>query len=468
MSKVQIFLYSIILSLFAVSASFASPVPQSFVEVAERSMPAVVNIATTYKVKAIEEQQMDLNDLLRNPWPFLNREPGEMEKDVPLMRSLGSGFIVDPAGYVVTNYHVIEKADEIKVKLNGEDKEYKAKVVGHDRKTDLALLKIESNEKFPFLEFGDSDNSKVGEWVLAIGNPFGLGSTVTAGIISAKSRALNIGYDDFIQTDASINPGNSGGPMLDMNGKVIGVNNLIYTAGKGGNLGIGFGIPSSTVAPIIELLKKDGKVVRSWLGVTVQKITPDISEKLRLDKQSGVIFSSIMKGGPAEKAGLMVGDILIKFNGQNITNSNAVKVIAQTPVGKKVEAEIIRNGAKLIVEVITEASKEEEIHNVAGAEKGKVYFGMRVSDINDVMRKRFSIPDAVNGVVVTEVQRGSMTSFVGIVPGVVITKVNNENVSNMKEFEAMMEKIAKDKDSNGVLFLLNYRGVSQFVVLKEE
>lgn len=467
MFKVKAFISVLMLSLFAFSTSYSVSTPESFVDIAEKATPAVVNISTTYKIK-LDEQYIDLNDLLRNPWPFFERgEQGEMDKEPPRIRSLGSGFIIDPEGYIVTNYHVVEKAEEIKVKVGNQEKEYTAKIVGYDRKTDLALLKIDDGNKFPFLEFGDSDNSKVGEWVLTIGNPFGLGGTVTAGVISAKSRALNIGYDDFIQTDASINPGNSGGPMIDMKGKVIGVNNLIYSTSKGGNIGIGFVIPSSIAKPIIEVLKKDGKIVRSWLGVTVQKMTLDIAEKLHIDTNNGVILSSIMKGGPAEKAGLMVGDILTKFNGHNINNSNAVKIIAQTPVGKKVEAEVIRNGKRIIVEVTTEASKEEDMLGAINNSKAKTYYGIKVGDITDNIRKKFNISDSINGVVVTEVQRGSMASLAGVVPGVVILKVNNQTVSNLKEFEAAMEKVAKSKDK-AVLFLLYYNGISQFIVLKEE
>ncbi|MEA1935355.1 MAG: Do family serine endopeptidase, partial [Thermodesulfobacteriota bacterium] len=372
-----------------VREAFAAPVkedmrpPGSFADLAEKLKPAVVNISTTKVIKR--------GGIKRFKFPFgddfpLNRFFGGDEffrkffGDIPegafKQKSLGSGFIISKDGYIFTNNHVVEKADKIKVKLS-DGKEYDAKVIGKDAKTDIALIKIKPSNSLPVVEFGDSDKLRVGDWVIAIGNPFGLEYTVTAGIVSAKGRVIGSGpYDNFIQTDASINPGNSGGPLFDLKGKVVGINTAIITRGQG----IGFAIPIKMAKGILSDLKTKGKVIRGWLGVSVQDITEDIAKKLGLKDAKGALVNDVFEGDPADRAGVKTGDIILEVNGRKIKDTHELlRIVATLSVGKKIEVKILRDGKeKSLRIVIAEREKGEKL---ASAEKVKKHFGMTVQEI---------------------------------------------------------------------------------------
>jgi serine protease Do len=333
--------------------------PGSIAALAERANGSVVNISAT---RVTERSQWPFGDLFGKDNPledFFDRFFGEQMPRKFKQRGLGSGFIIDKDGYILTNNHVVEKTDEIKVILSDES-EFDATIVGRDPKTDLALIRIETDKELLPLPLGDSDKLLVGDWVVAIGNPFGLGNTVTAGIVSAKYRRIGAGaYDDFIQTDASINPGNSGGPLLNLSGEVVGINTAIFSQ-SGGNIGIGFAIPVNMARDLIPQLRK-GKVVRGWLGVMIQKITPELEEKLGLKGDQGALVADVTAGGPAEKAGIKRGDVIVSFDGKAVEEMNDLPyIVATTPVGKKVEVEIIRDGKKkqLEVEVGERAQRE--------------------------------------------------------------------------------------------------------------
>ena len=342
-------IFILFLITFSLSGSKANSVPDSFADLADRLMPSVVNISTTQIIKTRPNQF---------PFQFPPGSPfEEMFRDFqrPTERkasSLGSGFIIDKKGIVITNNHVIDKAEDILVKVNS--KEFKAKVIGADPYADLAVLKIESKENFVPVKFGDSDKARVGEWVVAIGNPFGLGGTVTSGIISARNRDIGMTrYDDFIQTDASINQGNSGGPLFNLNGEVIGINTAIIAPGQSGSIGIGFAIPSNAASIVIDQLIKFGETRRGWLGVRIQEVTKEIADVEKLKKPSGALVASVSEKSPADKAGLKAGDIILKFDGTKITTMRKLpKVVANTEVGKKVELEIWRD-KKLIKKRLT-------------------------------------------------------------------------------------------------------------------
>ena len=352
------FVFTLFVYFILGATSFSKNRPDSFADLAEKLMPSVVNISTTQTIKTQS-----------NPLPF-QFPPGSPFEDMfkefqrPTERkatSLGSGFIIKNDGTVVTNNHVIANADDIIVRVN--NKEYDAKVLGADPYADVAVLKIQSTETFETVEFGNSDKSRVGDWVVAIGNPFGLGGTVTSGIISARNRDVGLTrYDDFIQTDASINQGNSGGPLFNLEGKVIGINTAIIAPGQTGSIGIGFAIPSNAASNIIDQLIKFGETKRGWLGVRIQQVTKEIAEVQQLDEPKGALIAGVSEGSPAEKAGVKPGDIVLEFDGKQIkTMRNLPKIVANTKVGKKVDLKIWRN-KKLISKKLTlgrlESSKE--------------------------------------------------------------------------------------------------------------
>ena len=310
----------------------ARSAPESFADLADKSLPAVVNVATTQTITA-DSQMQDLDEMFRD---FLDKRQGAKPRPRKAT-SLGSGFIVDPSGYIVTNNHVVENADEIMVVMH-DDTELKAKLIGRDPKTDLALLKVDAGKPLPFVKWGDSNAMRIGDWVLAIGNPFGLGGSVTAGIVSARQRDINAGpYDDFIQTDASINRGNSGGPMFNMDGEVVGINSAIFSP-SGGSVGIGFAIPSNLAKPVIEQIKQFGHPRRGWLGVRIQSISPDLAEGLKLPSDKGALVAGVTKDGPADKAGIKQGDVVLKFDGKEVTQMRGLpRMVADTAFGKSVD-----------------------------------------------------------------------------------------------------------------------------------
>ena len=431
-------------------------IPVSFSELAERTKPVVVNISTTKTLKGRG---------FGSPFggsPFGDDFFDQFFRDMPRrefkQRSLGSGFIISADGYIFTNNHVVEQADKILVKVS-DGKEYEAKIIGTDANTDIALIKIKPDNSLPVADLGDSDKVKVGEWVIAIGNPFGLEATVTAGIISAKGRLIGAGpYDNFIQTDASINPGNSGGPLFSMDGKVIGINTAIVAQGQG----IGFAVPINMAKNILADLKSKGKVTRGWLGISVQDISDDMAKNLNHKGKSGALVSDVFSGDPADKAGIKIGDIITELNGKTVKDTHDLLLtIASLKVGQKLNVKVNREGKELSFQV-TVGERKENV--VAAAEKqGKGQFGIVAQEITPDIARQLGI--SREGVVITEIQSGSPADEVGIQPQDIIVQVNRAKISSMKDFNREMAKAAQKKSAA----LLIKRGRSQFfVVLKAE
>lgn len=441
----------------------ASPqVPGSFSPLVRTARDSVVNISTVKVIKGTGIFQF------KSPFgpgdPFRDFFERFFRDQIPReyrQRSLGTGFIIDKEGYILTNNHVVEKTDEIKVRLANE-KEYKAKIVGRDPKTDLALIKIKANVSLKPLPLGDSDKLQVGDWVIAIGNPFGLGHTVTAGIVSAKYRHLGRGsYENFIQTDASINPGNSGGPLLDMNGKVVGINTAIFTQ-SGGSIGIGFAIPINMAKSLLPQLKK-GKVIRGWLGVMIQKITPELKEKLGLKDTAGALVADVTKGGPADKAGIKRGDVIIRYNGKKIKEMNELPfLVASTPVGRVVKVEVIRKGKIKVFDV--KIGKLEETPKKEEAEEKVLKLGMRVEEITPEIQHKFGLTEK-QGVVVVDVERFSPAYESGIREGDVILEIDQIPVNNINKYYKL---ISRYKKGDTILFLIKRGGSTIYLTLKVE
>ncbi len=420
-------------------------IPELFKEVS----PAVVNISTSQVVKFNRPrmrnpfgQQDPFDEFFNN---FFGRMPREQKR-----RSLGSGFIVSPDGYILTNNHVVEKADEVTVTLLDKE-EFKAQVVGSDSKTDIALIKIEAKKKLPHVTLGDSEKLDVGEWVVAIGNPFGLGHTVTAGIVSAKGRIIGSGpYDDFIQTDASINPGNSGGPLFNLRGEVVGINTAIIQGGQG----IGFATPSQLVRPVFEQLKDKKKVTRGWLGVYIQRLTPEAAENLGLGDRRGALVSDVTSGGPAEKAGIRSGDVIMAFNGKEIKDEHELpSIVASTVPGKKVDVRLVREGKEITLAVVI-AEMEGEPGKPAGRSDLSKDLGLTVQDITPEIAQHLDLQNA-KGVVVTGVGEGSPAEDAGFQAGDIIRAIIRKNqrnpIASTAEFAALVAKYKADKT---ILFLV--------------
>lgn len=441
----------------AVSES-AIKTPLSFSDLTERVKPAVVNISTskTYKGKGrynVPFGQSPFGD------DFFDRFFGDMPRREFKQRSLGSGFIISNDGYIFTNNHVVEQADKILVKIS-DGKEYEAKVIGTDPNTDIALIKIKPDNSLSVVEIGDSDKVRVGEWVIAIGNPFGLDATVTAGIVSAKGRVIGAGpYDNFIQTDASINPGNSGGPLFNMEGKVIGINTAIVAQGQG----IGFAIPINMAKSIMVDLKTKGKVTRGWLGISVQDVSDDMAKNLNHKSKSGALVSDVFKGDPADKAGIKVGDIITEINGKPVKDTHELLlIIAGLQVGHKMMIKAIRDGKEISFQVTVGERRDDQTQ--AGAERsGKGHFGLATQEITAEIAKQLGITK--EGVMVTEVQPGSPADEVGIQQQDVIVQVNRVKISGMKDYT---REITKAVDKKSVTLLIKRGRSSFFVALRTE
>jgi serine protease Do len=434
--------------------------PQSFADLAEKVKPAVVNISTvsTVKMPGNPFQQFFGPDREGPFGDFFHRFFGEIPDQEMKRQSLGSGFIIDKDGYIITNNHVVEGADEIKVKLS-DGREFKAKVVGRDPKTDLALIKISSIFKdLPILSLGDSDKMRVGDWVIAIGNPFGLGETVTQGIISATGRVIGSGpYDNFLQTDAPINPGNSGGPLVNLKGEVIGINSAIIASGQG----IGFSVPSSTANVIIPQLKEKGKVTRGWIGVSVQAITPEMAQAFALKDTKGALVGEVVQGGPADEAGIKRGDVIISFDGKEVNKmSDLPFTVAETPVGKTVEVKVIRDGKDMTVHL--KIAEMPEVKVASAKPAASETLGMTVDNITPQVRQELQIKDN-SGAVVVEVSPGSLADDAGIQVGDVIREVNRMEIRNLKDYSTAMQKAIRNK---AVLFLLKRRGQTFYVSIR--
>ncbi len=377
-------------------------------------------------------------------------------------QSLGSGFIIDAEGYIITNNHVVEGADIIKV--THQKKEYDAEIIGRDPKTDIALIKIkELSEILPVAKLGDSDRLEVGEWVIAIGNPFGLDETVTAGIVSAKWRRIGAGpYEDFIQTDASINPGNSGGPLFNLKGEVVGVNTMIYSP-SGGNVGIGFAIPVNIANNVVAQLREKGRVVRGWLGVVVQTVTPELANSFGLEENKGALIADIDKEGPAFKAGMQPGDIIVKFNDKEINEMSELPlIVADTPVGEKVKVEVLRDGKKKTFSVtIGELKDLDKVEKQEEPSQGAL--GLGVQQITPELAERMKLEDK-KGVIVSDVKRGSPADEAGIKRGDIIKEVNRKPVSTVAEYNQAI----KDAKKENILLLVRRGQSSIFIVVKQK
>ncbi len=451
--------------------------PGSFADMVENLLPAVVNISSTQKM----EEPEDFPELPQFPdgSPFQDffEEFMERRNGMPMspQASLGSGFVIDAKqGYIITNNHVVRDADEVRVTFH-DDETLVAEVIGTDEKTDLAVLKVDIKEKdLTAVKFGNSDILRVGDWIVAIGNPFGLGGTVTAGIVSARQRDINAGpYDDFIQTDASINRGNSGGPMFDLEGEVIGINTAIFSP-SGGSVGIGFAIPSALAKPVIDQIIKYGRTRRGWLGVRIQQVTEEIAESLSLAKATGALVATVTPDGPAEKAGLKAGDIILEFNGQKVSEMRELpRLVAEASIETDAQVTYWRDARKATAKVkIGELEKAEDDGLIETAEKDKQTEGLKVDSvglslkkITDMMRRDYAIPSAVDGVVISAVDPKSEASKKGLFEGDVIVEINQQAVNEPEKAKTIIEKAEKGGRPS-VLLLINREGEVRFLALK--
>ena len=478
--------------------ALARPAPDSFADLAAKLLPAVVNISSTQSVQAAKNNgpgagpeipmfppgspfEQFFRDFLNRNHPGGNgggNNGGGHGDNAPAtpehrMQSLGSGFIVDPSGLVVTNNHVIDDADEISVTLQDQTT-LKATVVGRDDTGDIALLKVTSDKPLPAVQFGDSDVARVGDWVLAIGNPFGLGGTVTAGIVSARGRDIRqTPYDDFLQTDAAINRGNSGGPLFNMDGQVIGINTAIYSP-SGGSIGIGFSIPSNAAKTIVAQLKEFGHPRRGWLGVRIQQVTPDIAESLGLkDSQGGAMVAGVNEGGPAEKAKIRNGDIILKFNGQDVKEMKTLpRIVADSVVGQSVPVVLWRDGKEVTLQA-TLAEKPDEAQLAAATPGGKADttkpteiagLGLKLSPVTPDLKDKFQIGADQKGVVVTDVTPNGPAGTAGLKAGDVIVEVQQGEVNSPADVQQKVDRVRKE-NRRSVLMLIQRQDGVQWVPL---
>ncbi len=469
------------LALAPASPAFAQARPTNLADLAEQVDDAVVNISATQTIE--EKGGSAIPDLPKGtPFDEMFEEFFKNHGGVPHPRaqkaqSLGSGFVIDPSGIVITNNHVIGDANDILV-IFTDGRKLKAKVIGKDSKVDVAVLKVESDKPLKSVKFGDSDKARVGDGVMAVGNPFGLGETVTAGIISARNRNIDSGpYDDFLQTDASINKGNSGGPLFNMQGEVIGINTAILSP-SGGSIGIGFATPSDTVQPVIAQLEQFHETRRGWLGVRIQPVDDTIAESLGLGTARGALIAGVEDKGPAKPAGLKAGDVIVKFDGKDIKESRDLpRIVASTPVGKTVDVVVVRNGQEVTKSVtlgrLEDGEKTAEIpsEDDSAALESPVQkaLGMEFSGITDDARKTFKIKDSVKGVIVTSVEPGSPAADRGLRPGDVIEEVNHQAVEKPGDLAKAIDAAKKDSAKKPALLLVaNGEGVARFVAIPIE
>ena len=459
----------------------------SVADLAERLLPAVVEISVQSKEEANGGPAMQLPELPDDsPFKdffddFLKKRKGQQgqgQEQAPQDRtvnSMGSGFVVDASGLIVTNNHVVEGAETIEVHFQ-DSTILKAELVGRDPKTDIAVIRVKSDKPLPTVNFGDSDVLRVGEWVMAIGNPFGLGGSVSLGIVSARNRDINAGpYDDYIQTDAAINKGNSGGPLFNMNGDVVGINTAIFSP-SGGSVGIGFSVPANTAKGVVAQLEKYGETRRGWFGVKIQSVTDDIAESMAMGKARGALIADVTKTGPAEKSGIEPGDVVIEFNGRPINEMKDLpKIVAETEVGSKVPVKVFRKGKE--IELMAEVGRledgekvvaQQDSSNVAPAPAVATVLGMTVTSITDELRQKYSIEADIKGAVVTEVTPDSAAADKRLEPGDVITEAGEKPVTGAADISVSIED-AKKAGKNSVLLLVSKGGKQaemRFIALK--
>ncbi len=466
MIRIKTFLLSCILIFGFTLNSNSQTIPGSFADLAERLMPSVVNISTTTTITTRS-----------NPFPF-QFPPGSPFEDMfkefgtPQERksaALGSGFIIDEKGTVVTNNHVIQDAEDIIIRIN-DDREFKAKVIGADPLSDIAVLKLETNEKFIPVKFGNSDKARIGDWVIAIGNPFGLGGTVTSGIISARNRALGLSrYEDYIQTDASINSGNSGGPLFDMNGDVIGINTAIL--GRSGSIGIGFAIPSNSAKVVIDQLIEFGETKRGWLGVRIQDVTKEIAEVENLDEPRGALVASVAENSPSEKAGVKAGDIILEFNGERIQEMKQLPIIvAKTEVGKKVKVKIWRN-KKEITKTIT-LGRLETSEDFKITEEKKSLIETKIDNLDITVRqltdediKTRNLPNQTSGLVITNIENDSPLKN-SIEVNSIILEAQKKKIRNVNDLNQSIRQVLNSNQKTILLVIYNSENQRRYIGIK--
>ena len=454
-----------------VNTAAARGVGESFADLAEKALPAVVNISTTQSI--VSEGRPDLppgapfEDFFKDFFDK-NREGRRPRQS----SSLGSGFVIDPSGIIVTNNHVIADADEIVVRFQ-DDSELPAKVLGRDPKTDLAVLKVDSPKPLAYLPMGDSRKIRVGDWVIAIGNPFGLGGSVSAGIISARQRDIRSGpYDTYLQTDAAINKGNSGGPMVNMDGEVIGVNSAIFSP-TGGSIGIGFAAPTSLAEPIIAQLQQFGETRRGWLGVHIQTVTEEIAESLGLDRARGALVASVSKDGPAANGGIKDGDVILKFDGKTVDKVRKLpRIVAETKIGRSVDVMVWRDERERKLRVVVERLDESKTASAASSDRGGAgsrtkidNLGIVIGLLTDEVRDAAGIVDDVEGVLILAVEDDGPAGEKDIRPGDVIVEVNQDPVRRPSEVEGRVAEALSGKRKS-VLLLLNRQGDLRFIAVR--
>lgn len=458
-------LYCVLFMLLFLGSASAAPAPASFADLAEKLAPSVVNVYTTQMVKTPHgPNELLENEMFRRFFNIPEMPNGSIPKETK-RTSLGSGVIMSEDGYIITNNHVVEGANEINVRFS-DNEEFAAKIVGRDPKTDVALIKIEAKKALPAAPLGNSDALRVGDWVMAIGNPFGFEQTVTAGIVSAKSRTLGGStYENFIQTDASINPGNSGGPLFDTAGKVVGINTAIYSR-SGGNVGLGFAIPINMVKNVVDQLKETGTVRRGWLGVMIQHVTPELAEQFGLDRPIGALVGEITPGSPAAAAGIKSGDIITHFDGREISQMNILPaIVAQTPIGKKVELIVMRAGTKKTLSVTIGKLDEEEGMLAEGSpEETGLTLGLTVQNLTPDLAASLGVEDT-EGVLITDVDADSVAAEAGLKRGDLVLEIDRKAVKSVQEAQKALQE-AKGKSS--ILLLAKRNKHTRYVVLKNK
>ena len=471
--KLPFFAVIIAFAGVGLSPAMAQPVENGFADLAERVMPSVVNISSTIEVKPTTGARDGMPEGVPpwfDPFNFFGQGPdGKPRK----REGAGSGFIIDPSGIVITNHHVIDDADEVTVTLS-DGTEFKAEVVGADERTDIAVLKVESDKPLPAVSFADSDNVRVGEWVLAVGNPFGLGGTVTAGIVSALGRDIGAGYyDDFIQTDAPINQGNSGGPLFNMDGDVIGINSIIISRG-GGNVGIGFSIPSDLAQKVVADLQEHGKVERGWLGVGIQPIDEEMAESLGLDEPEGVMITNVMEGYPAEEAGMQSGDVVLSYNNEPTPDTRTLlRAVADTPAGTTVPVKVWRAGKEKSLSVTVGEMPEDIDGPSSRTSSGPLQededrletLGMMLVPLSDELRSRFGIEDDTDGVLVAQIDRSSTAAAKGVRRGDLIVQVEGRDIRSLSDVREGVQS-ARDAGKKAALVRVNRGGQYLFLAIK--
>ena len=465
MKQIKTIFLVLLFTFSNLSSSNSNTVPESFADLAERLMPSVVNISTTQTVVTNS-----------NPFPF-QFPPGSPFEDMfkefgtPKERktaALGSGFIIDEKGIVVTNNHVIQDAEDIIVRVNG-DKEFKAKVVGSDPLSDIAVLQLDTKEKFIPVKFGDSDKARIGDWVIAIGNPFGLGGTVTSGIISARNRSIGLSrYEDYIQTDASINSGNSGGPLFDMNGDVIGINTAIL--GRNGSIGIGFSIPSNSAKIIIDQLLEFGETKRGWLGVRIQDVTKEIAEVEGLDEPRGALVASVAENSPSDKAGVKAGDIIIEFNGEKIQEMKELPIIvARTEVGKRVDVKIWRNKRAITKKITLGRLETSEDFTIAEksspTENNLESLKITVRKLSNEDIKQRKLPNQTSGLVVTKIENDSPL-LDSIQVNSIIIEAQKKKIKSIDDLSEVVKQVLKTNQKTILLVIYNNENQRRYIGIK--